>query len=54
VIKTVRQITGVAGAAGQGIISPKLQPLSGYTTEQRLAVYWELALSQMLSRNMKR
>jgi integrase/recombinase XerD len=31
----------------QGIISPKLQLLSGHTTEQSLAVYRELALSDV-------
>jgi hypothetical protein len=31
----------------QGIISPKQQPLSGHTTQQSLAVYRELALSDM-------
>jgi hypothetical protein len=31
----------------RGIISPKLQLLSGHTTEQSLAVYHELALSDV-------
>jgi len=31
----------------QGIISPKLQLLSGHTIEQSLAVYRELALSDV-------
>lgn len=31
----------------QGIISPKLQLLSGHTTEQSLAIYRELALSHV-------
>lgn len=31
----------------QGIISPKLQWLSGHTAEQSLAVYQELALSDV-------
>jgi site-specific recombinase XerD len=31
----------------QGLISPKLQLLSGHTTEQSLAVYRELALSDV-------
>jgi integrase/recombinase XerD len=31
----------------QGIMSPKLQLLSGHTTEQSLAVYRELALSDV-------
>jgi site-specific recombinase XerD len=31
----------------RGIISPKLQLLSGHTTEQSLAVYRELALSDV-------
>lgn len=31
----------------QGIISPKLQLLSGHTTEQSLAIYRELALSDV-------
>jgi integrase/recombinase XerD len=32
----------------QGIISPKLQLFSGHTTEQSLAVYRELALSDVV------
>jgi len=31
----------------QGIISPKLQLLSGHTTEQSLAVYRDLALADV-------
>ena len=42
-----RVFTGKAYLTKRGIISPKLQLLSGHTREQSLAVYRELALSDV-------
>ena len=38
---------GLGKKPQQGIISPKLQLLSGHTTEQSLAIYRALALSDV-------